>query len=122
MRKMSKELSVSEHTIRIVFKYDLKASLELGPTDTSLLKNSRPNKRSKKPLSIFKKDQPIILFSGEILFTVDSESNCRIDCYISTSKPEDFSDSIRFKYRSKPPVSVMMFVASNGLKIRPVFY
>ena len=122
MRKMAEELSVSKHTIRIVFKYDLKASLELRPKDTSLRNTSRPNKRSKKLLSIFKKDQPIILFSGEKLFTEDSESNCRIDCYISTSKPEDVLDSIRFKYRSKPPVSVMMFVASNGLKIPPVFY
>ena len=62
---------MSEQTIRNVVKYALKVKSK----GTSLLKNSRPRvERSKKLLSILKKGQPIILFSDEKFFKVDSVS------------------------------------------------
>ena len=60
--------------------------------------------RSMKLLSIFKKVQPIMLFSDEELFTVDPVSNSRTNRYISTSNPEDVPESIRFKFRTKHTV------------------
>ena len=117
MRKMTEELFVSEHAIKNVVKNDLKANSRAKTKRPLILKKSKRVERSKKLLSVLNKGQPIILFSDENLLRVGSVSNSRTDCYISTSKPEDVPESIRSKFRTKRPASVMMFVASNCLKI-----
>ena len=94
---MAKELSLSEHTIINVVKYDLKAKSRTRPKKHFITEEFKVKQveRSKRLLSILKKCQPIILFSDENLFTVNSVSNNRTDRYISTSKPEGVPESIR---------------------------
>ena len=50
-------------------------------------------------------------------------SNSRTNRIISTSMPEDVPEFIRFMFRTKHHVSVMMFVVvtSDGLKMPPIF-
>ena len=81
MRKMAKELSRSENTNRNVVKYDLKAKSRAKSKRHLITEEFKAKQveRSKKLLSIHKKGQPIILFSDEKCFTVDSVSNNRTD-------------------------------------------
>ena len=81
MRKMAKELSGSENTNRNVVKYDMKAKSRAKSKRHLITEEFKAKQveRSKKLLSIHKKGQPIILFSDEKCFTVDSVSNNRTD-------------------------------------------
>ena len=70
-----------------------------------------------------KKGAPVILFSDEKIFTVDAISNGRNDRYITSERPEDVPANIRHRFTTKHPTGVMVFglVASNSLKMPPVF-
>ena len=65
----------------------------------------------------------IILFSDEKLFGFDAVSNSRTDRFISAKELEDVREKVKYSFRTKHPGGVMMFglVASNGLKMPPVF-
>ena len=66
------ELSVSEHTIRNIVKYDLKAKSKPKRYLITEEVKAKQVERSKKLLSILKKGQLIVLFSDEKCFTMDS--------------------------------------------------
>ena len=78
---MDKELSVSEHTIRNIVKYDLQTKSRARSKRRLIIEEVKAKRveTSKKRLSILKKGQSIILFSDEKLFTEDSVSNSRIE-------------------------------------------
>lgn len=60
------------------------------------------------------------MFSGEKLFTVDPVCNFRAN---SSQKIVDVPEKVKFTFTTKQPAGVMVFgaVASNGLKMPPVF-
>ena len=78
--------------------------------------------RCKKLVRALKKGQPVIFFTDEKLFTVDSCPNRRNDRYISADKDSE-PEHVRFSSRTKHPAKVMVFglVASDGKKMDPVF-
>ena len=125
MRKMARELKVGATTVRKVVKDDLKAKSR-ARTKKQLITESCKLKRlvrCKKLRSALKKGAPVILFSDEKIFTVDAVSNGRNDRYISPMRPEDVPANIRHRFTTKHPAGIMVFglVASNGLKMPPVF-
>ncbi len=125
MRSMASELSVSDHTIRRIVKDKLGGKSRARTQRfllTARLKDLRLL-RAKKILWQIKKKMPVILFSDEKYFTVDPIQNSRTDRYISTLRVEDVPDNIKTKFKTKHPSQVMVFglVASNGLKMDPVF-
>ena len=63
-----------------------------------------------------------MLFNIKI-FTIDPVSNTRTDRFISPKKVEEIPENTKFKFTTKHPVGVMVFgaVASNGLKMPPIF-
>jgi len=125
MRGMAKELNVSEFTVRSIVKKKIGAK-SLSRTKIFLLTDrlkALKLERSKKLLWILKKKMPIILFTDEKYFTVDQVQNSRTDRYITKLKIRDVPDHIRTIKKTKHPSQLMMFglVASNGLKMPPVF-
>ncbi len=116
---------MSEFTVRKVIKVKLKAK-SLARTQkfflTDRLKALRLL-RSKKILSILKKKMPVILFSDEKYFTVNQVFNSGTDRYISSKSSKDVPHAIKSIHKSKHPAQVMVFglVASNGMKMPPVF-
>jgi hypothetical protein len=75
-------------------------------------------------VNLLKTKKPIILFSDEKVFDVDSVSNSRLDRYVSAQKMEEVPDNIKYKFQTKHPASTMMFglVSSDGKKMPPVFF
>ena len=125
IRKLSKEANISEKSMRRIIKEDLHASSRARVKRhliTERVKELRVT-RSKRLLSLLKKEKMIILFSDEKLFSIDAVSNSRTDRFISPKKLEDVPEKVKFKFQTKHPAGVMMFglVASNGLKMPPVF-
>lgn len=126
MRQMAKELNVSEFCVRKVVKHKIGAK-SLSRTKSFLLTDrlkTLKKERSKKLLSVLKKKSPVILFTDEKYFTVDQVQNSRTDRYITTLRVKDVPDHIRTIQKSKHPSQLMMFglIASNGLKMPPVFF
>ncbi len=80
--------------------------------------------KDKKLVNLLKTKNPIILFSDEKVFYVDSVSNSRLDRYLSSEKSEDVDENIRFKFQTKHPASVMVFglISSDGKKMAPHFF
>ena len=116
---------MSEFTVRKVIKVKLKAK-SLAQTKKFLLTHRLKALRlvcSKTILSILKKKMPVILFSYEKYFTVDQVFNSRTDRYITSKSSKDVPDAIKSIQKSKHPAQVMVFglVASNGMKMPPVF-
>lgn len=125
MRAMASEFNVSDHTIRRIVRDKLGGKSRARTQKfllTARLKDLRL-KRCKKILWQLKKKTPVILFSDEKYFTVDPIHNSRTDRYISTLKVEDVPDNIKTSSKTKHPSQVMVFglIASNGLKMDPVF-
>lgn len=125
IRKLAKDANISEKSMRRIIKEDLHASSRARVKRhliTERIKELRVS-RSKKLLSLLKKEKMIILFSDEKLFSIDAVSNSRTDRFISSKKVEDVPEKVKFKFQTKHPAGVMMFglVASNGLKMPPVF-
>lgn len=89
---------------------------------TDRIKQLRPV-RSKRLVSTIKKKQIIIVFSDEKMFTIDPVSNTRTVRFILPKKIQDVPENVKFKFTTKHPAKVMVFgaVASNGLKLLPVF-
>ncbi len=67
---------------------------------------------------MLKKKKPIILFSDEKVFDIDSVSSSHLDRYLSSDKVENVPDHVKFKYQTKHPASVMVFglISSDGKK------
>ena len=126
MRKMAKEAGVSDFTIRKVVKEDLKAKSRARTKRQLITRNQKEARleRSKKLLQILKRGMPVILFTDEKEFTVDSAPNRRNDRYISRENPKDVPDNVKHTFQTKHPASVMMFglVSSDGKKMPPVFF
>lgn len=124
MRLMAREAGVSEKTVRRVVKFDLKAKSRVRERRHLITERIRRLRveRCKKLVSALKKGQPVIFFTDEKLFTVDSCPNRRNDRYISTDKASE-PENVRFSSRTKHPAKVMMFglIASDGKKMDPVF-
>jgi transposase len=125
MRGMAKELKVSEHTIRNIVKKKIKA-LSLARSKRFLLTDrlrSLRLERCKRILAMMKKRSPVILFTDEKYFSVDQVCNSRSDRYITKLRVQYVPDKVRTVNRTKHPSQLMMFglVASNGLKMPPVF-
>ena len=125
MRGMARELGVSEHTVRNVVKKKLGAR-SLARTKKFLLSERLKAlrvERCNKLLAILKKKKQVILFSDEKYFSVDQVSNSRTDRFITNLRLEDVPDHVRAVQKAKHPAQIMMFglVASNGLKMPPVF-
>ena len=119
------EANISERSMRRVIKDDLHPSSRARVKRhliTERVQELRVS-RSKRLLSVLKKGRMIILFSDEKLFSIDSVSNSRTDRFISAKKLEDVPENVKFSFQTKHPAGVMMFglVASNGLKMPPVF-
>ena len=125
MRGMAKELKVSEHTVRNIVKKKIKAR-SLARSKRFLLTDrlrSLRLERCKRILAMMKKRSPVILFTDEKYFSVDQVCNSRSDRYITKLRVQDVPDKVRTVNRTKHPSQLMMFglVASNGLKMPPVF-
>jgi hypothetical protein len=61
-------------------------------------------KRSKMLLNVLKeKKQPVIFFTDEKIFDLDSISNSRLDRYLSPEKACNMPDHVRFKFQTKTP-------------------
>lgn len=125
IRKLAKQANISNTSMQRLVKDDLKASSRARVKRhliTNRIKGLRLE-RSKRLLSILKKKKPIIVFSDEKLFNIDPVSNTRTDRFISPKKIEEVPENIKFKFTTKHPAGVMVFgaVASNGLKMPPVF-
>jgi hypothetical protein len=75
-------------------------------------------------LSVLKKKSPVILFTDEKYFAVDQIQNCRTDRYITKLRVMGIPNHIRIIQKSKHPSHLMVFglIASNSLKMPPVFY
>ena len=126
MRGMAKEFGISEFTVRSAIKNKIGAR-SLSRTKRFLLTDRLKTlklERSKKLLWILKKKTPVILFTDEKYFAVDQVQNSRTDRYITKSRVRDVPDHIRTIQKSKHPSQLMMFglVASNGLKMPPLFF
>lgn len=125
MRGMAREVGVSEFTIRKVVKERL-GTRSLARTPNFLLTDRLKGlrlERSRRILNVLKKKTPNILFSDEKYFTVDPVSNSRHNRFITKQRTEEVPEAIRISQKSKHPAAVMVFglVASNGLKMPPVF-
>jgi hypothetical protein len=69
------------------------------------------------------KKQPVIFFTDEKIFDLDSISNSRLDRYLSPEKACDVPDHVRFKFQTINPQNVMVFglVASDAKTMPPFF-
>jgi len=125
MRAMAKDLKVSEWTVRNIVKNKLGAR-SLARTSRFLLTERLKSlrlERCKKLLWILKKNTPVILFTDEKYFTVNQVLNSRNNRYITKKRVKDVPDHVKSVKKSKHPAQIMVFglVASNGLKMPPVF-
>ena len=125
IRKLAKEAGISKTTMQRLVKDDLKCSSRARVKRhlvTDRIKQLRLE-RSKRLVSSLKKKHTIIVFSDEKMFTIDPVSNTRTDRFISPKIIEDVPENVKFKFTTKHPAGVMVFgaVASNGLKMPPVF-
>lgn len=125
MRKMAKEVGVSENTIRRIVHEDLRAKSR-ARTKKHLINGQTKIKRlerSKALLNMLKGTRPLIFFTDEKVFSVNSLSNSRHDRYISKERPENVPGKVKYTFRTKHPVSVMVFalVVSDGKRMPPVF-
>ena len=103
IRKMVKELSASEHTIRNVVRKDLKAKSR-ARIKKHLVSPSVKEKRferSKKLLSLLNKQPITILFSDDNLFTVDSVSNSRTNRFISHQPVQAVPEHVKYTFKTK---------------------
>ena len=125
IRKLAVEANISERSMRRVIKDDLHASSRARVKRHLITKRVKELRvsRSKRLLSVLKKGKIIILFSDEKLFSIDAVSNSRTDRFISAKKLEDVPEKVKFSFQTKHPAGVMIFglMASNGLKMPPVF-
>ena len=125
MRRIARDVGVSDWSIRKIVKDRLKAR-SLARTKrfllTDSLKSSRLD-RCKKILQALKKKMPVILFSDEKYFTLDPIINSRTSRFISRTKAKDAPEHIRMIKTTKHPSQIMMFglVSSTGQKMPPVF-
>jgi hypothetical protein len=71
-----------------------------------------------------KKKLPIVLFSGEKYFNVNQVINSQTDRFITNKKSKAAPPEVKSLQKSKHPAQIMIFglVASNGLKMAPVFF
>jgi inhibitor of nuclear factor kappa-B kinase subunit alpha len=127
IRQMARELQINEKTARTICKEDL------GLKSRARMKKQLVNQsckekrldRSRKLLNILKeKKQPVILFTDEKIFDLDSVSNSRLDRYLSDKKTNKVPEHVRFKFQTKHPQNVMVFglVASDGKTMPPFFW
>ena len=120
---MAKNLSVSEHTIRNVVRKNLKVNsrARIKKHLVSLSVKEKRFERSKKLLSLLKKRPMTILFSHEILFTVDSVSNSRTNHFISHQPVQEVPKHVEYTPKHLAPVMMSGLISSYGLKIPTVF-
>jgi hypothetical protein len=125
-RQLARELQIAEGSIRNLLKKDLniKSRARVKKHLINQVSQDKRLQKSKKLLNLLKTKKPIILFSDEKVFDVDSVSNSRLDRYLSSEKSEDVQDNIRFKFQTKHPANVMVFglVSSDGKKMAPHFF
>jgi transposase len=126
MRQVARELEIHERQVRQVVKVEMKAKSR-ARVQKHLINNMSKEKRLEKCrnlVNLLKTKKPIILFSDEKVFDVDSVSNSRLDRYVSAQKMEEVPDNIKYKFQTKHPASTMMFglVSSDGKKMPPVFF
>ena len=125
MRKVAKDLSISEKTVRRIVKEDLgfKSRARTAKQLISAETKVKRFERCKKLINKMKRGVPIILFTDEKVFTVDQVSTSRNDRYISPLASSEVPGHIKHVFKTKHPASVMVFglVASDGKKMDPVF-
>jgi inhibitor of nuclear factor kappa-B kinase subunit alpha len=126
IRQIAREVGIEEKTARMICKQDVKVKSRARVKKHLINQVSKEKRleRSRKLLNILKDKKPIIFFTDEKVFDLDSVSNSRLDRYLSSKKVEKVPDKIRFKYQTKHPQSVMVFglVASDGKKMDPFFW
>lgn len=126
MRKMAKQMGVSNTTMQRIVKKDLCATSRAITTKQLVTQDSREkrNVRARLLLNDVKHSSGrVTIFSDEKLFCVDRVLNRRNGRYISTEKVEDVPDHIKHVCKSKHPAKVMVLgvVASDGQKCPIIF-
>lgn len=125
MRKIARDLGVSDFTVRNIVKNNLHAKSRARTSKQLISASSQAKRlaRCKQLLSKLKKGMAVIIFTDEKVFTIDSVSNSRTNRYISPKPVKEVPDSIKHVFKTKHPASVMVFglVASDGKKMPPVF-
>lgn len=125
MRGMARDMKINECTMRKIVKKDLKAKSRARCQRHIISGQAKAKRleRSKKLLTVMKKKPPVILFSDEKLFRVDSVSNSRNCRYISPKKPSEVPDNVKYGFKTKNPASLMVLgvIASNGKVCPPIF-
>jgi transposase len=125
MRKVAKDLDISERTIRRIVKVNLGAKSRARIAKQLISSDAKTKRleRAKKLLSRLKRGAQITLFSDEKVFTIDQASSSRSDRYISQLPVPEVPDNIKHVSKTKHPASVMVFglVSSDGKKMPLVF-
>ena len=125
-RQLSRELQIAEGSIRNLLKKDLnvKSRARIKKHLINQVSQEKRLQKFKKLVNLLKSKKPVILFTDEKVFDVDSVSNSRLDRYLSSEKSEDVKDNIRFKFQTKHPASVMVFglISSDGKRMAPHFF
>jgi inhibitor of nuclear factor kappa-B kinase subunit alpha len=127
IRQVARELEMDEKTARTICKDDLGVKSRARMKKQLVNTNCKEKRlqRAKLLLNVLKeKKQPVIFFTDEKIFDLDSVSNSRLDRYLSPEKACDVPDHVRFKFQTKNPQNVMVFglVASDGKTMPPFFW
>ena len=124
IRGIARDMNVHETAVRRAVKFDLGAKSRARRKKHLINNNTKAKRleRSKALLNVMKHAPPVIIFSDEKLFRVDRVSNSRTDRYISSQKPCDVPDNVKFTFKTKHAASLMVLglVASNGKKCPPI--
>jgi transposase len=126
-RQLAREFRIAEGSVRNVMRHDLgvKSRARVKKHLVTQVSQDKRLEKAKNLVNMLKeKSHPVILFSDEKIFDVDSVSNSRMDRFLSADKFGDVPAHIKFKYQTKHPASIMMFglVASDGKKMPPFFF
>ena len=122
MRKMAKDLNISEWTIRkAIGQLSLHSYVRRHRQLLSVTAKTSRVKRGKKLISWLKKKAPtkVLVFSDKKNWTVDQSRNARNDRYLAYAV-----DEVPPINQTKHPQSAMMLgvVASNGKKMPPFWF
>jgi hypothetical protein len=118
---------MDEKTARIICKKDLgvKSRARMKKQLVNASCKEKRFERAKILLNVLKsKKQPVIFFTDEKIFDLDSVSNSRLDRYLSSERASDVPEHVRFKFQTKHPQNVMVFglIASDGKAMPPFFW
>lgn len=126
VRKMAKEMGVSNTTLQRIVKKDLHATSRAITTKQLVTEDSKEKREARAKLllnDVKHSSGRVTIFSDEKLFCVDRVLNRRNSRYISSEKVEDVPEHVKHVYKTKHPAKVMVLgvVASHGKKCPIIF-